>query len=57
MLACLIYVTLLCLAAGLGLLLYSESTTDMHNSLFCFYVGMGLGFISLILLFIAALLV
>lgn len=51
----LIYLTLLCVVAGLGLLLYSECTKDTHKSLFCFYVGIGLGCISVILLFIAAL--
>lgn len=55
MLPCLIYLSLLCVVAGLGLLIYSESTNDMHNSLFCFYVGIGLGVIAVVLLFIAAL--
>lgn len=55
MVTCLIYLTLLCVCAGLGLLLYSECTKDTHKSLFCFYVGLGLGFIAVILLFIAAL--
>lgn len=55
MVTCLIYLTLLCVCAGLGLLLYSEGTTDTHKSLFCFYVGLELGFIAVILLFIAAL--
>lgn len=50
----LIYISLLCIIAGLGLLIYSEHTDDTHNSLFCFYVGIGLGFISAILLLIAA---
>lgn len=49
----LIYTSLLCVIAGLGLLIYSEHTNDMHNSFFCFYVGMGLGFIAAILLIIA----
>jgi hypothetical protein len=49
----LIYMSLLCIIAGLGLLIYSERTDDTHNSLFCFYVGIGLGFISAILLLIA----
>lgn len=55
MISCLIYLTLLCVIAGLGLLLYSECTNDIHNSLFCFYVGIGLGCIAVILLFVAAL--
>ena len=53
MLPCLIYLSLLCVIAGLGLLIYSEWTNDMHNSLFCFYVGIGLGCIAAILLIIA----
>ena len=55
MISCLMYITLLCVIAGLGLLIYSERTNDMHNSLFCFYVGIGLGCIAAILLIIAAL--
>jgi hypothetical protein len=51
----LIYTSLLCIIAGLGLLIYSEHTDDIHKSLFCFYVGLGLGFISAVLLLIAAL--
>lgn len=50
---CLIYMSLLCVIAGLGLLIYSERTDDTHNSLFCFYVGIELEFISAILLLIA----
>ena len=49
----LIYTSLLCVVAGLGLLIYSEWTNDMHNSLFCLYVGIGLGCIAAILLIIA----
>jgi hypothetical protein len=55
MIPCLIYMSLLCVIAGLGLLIYSERTNDTHNSLFCFYVGIGLGVIAVVLLFIAAL--
>lgn len=55
MVTCLIYLTLLCVCTGLGLLIYSERTDDVHKSLFCFYVGLGLGFIAVILLLIAAL--
>jgi hypothetical protein len=50
---CLIYMSLLCVIAGLGLLIYSEHTDDMHSSLFCFYVGIGIGCIAAILLLIA----
>ena len=51
----LIYASLLCLIAGLGLLIYSEHIDNIHKSLFCFYVGIGLGFISAILLLIVVL--
>ena len=51
----LIYTSLLCIIVGLGLLIYSEHTDDIHKSLFCFYTGIGLGFISAVLLLIAAL--
>lgn len=50
----LIYMFLFCVIAGLGLCIYSEHTSNIHNSFFCFYVGMGLGFIAAILLIIAA---
>lgn len=53
MIPCLIYLSLLCVIAGLGLLIYSECTDDIHNSLFRFYVGIGLGCIAAILLIIA----
>lgn len=49
----LIYTSLFCIIAGLGLLIYSERTDDIHKSLFYFYVGIGLGFISVILLLVA----
>jgi hypothetical protein len=53
MLLALIILALLCSVAGVGLLIYSEISTDPHSSFFCFCVGVGMGIVSSILLLAA----
>jgi hypothetical protein len=54
MLTALIVLALLCSVTGVGMLIYSERSTDTHGSFFCFCVGVGMGIIASIILLIAA---
>ena len=53
MLLTLIILALLCSVAGVGLLIYSEISTNNPSSFFCFYIGIGMGIIASILLLTA----
>jgi hypothetical protein len=53
MLLALIILALLCSVTGVGMLIYSEISTDAHNSFFCFCIGVGMGIIASILLLAA----
>jgi hypothetical protein len=53
MLTALIVLALLCSVTGVGMLIYSERSTDAHGSFFCFCVGVGMGIIASIILLIA----
>jgi hypothetical protein len=55
MLTALVLIAFLCSVTGVGMLIYSEVSTDNHNSFFCFCVGVGMGSLAS-MIFLAAML-
>ncbi len=56
MLLALIILAFLCSVTGVGMLIYSEVSTDSHNSFFCFCVGVGMESLASMILLAAMLL-
>lgn len=56
MLTALVVIAFLCSVTGVGMLIYSEVSTDNHNSFFCFCVGVGMGSLASMILLAAMLL-
>ena len=53
MITALVILAFLYSVTGVGMLIYSEVSTDTHDSFFCFCVGVGMGSLSSMILLAA----